>query len=63
MISKKGSEVMEYYTVKEVAELLKVHEQSVFRWLRLGKLESDKIGGVIRITQEQLDNFIKKGEK
>jgi len=53
---------MEYYTVKEVAELLKVHEQSVFRWLRLGKLESDKIGGVIRITQEQLDNFIKKGE-
>jgi len=62
MISKKGSEVMEYYTVKEVAELLKVHEQSVFRWLRLGKLESDKIGGVIRITQEQLDNFIKKGE-
>ena len=63
MITKKGSEVMEYYTVKEVAELLKVHEQSVFRWLRLGKLESDKIGGVIRITQEQLDNFIKKGEK
>jgi excisionase family DNA binding protein len=62
MITKKGSEVMEYYTVKEVAELLKVHEQSVFRWLRLGKLESDKIGGVIRITQEQLDNFIKKGE-
>ncbi len=53
---------MKYYTVKEVAEMLRVHEQSVFRWLREGKLESDKIGTNHRITQEQLDKFIKKGE-
>ena len=48
-----------YYTVKEVAEMLKVHEQTVFRWLREGKLKSDKVGSNHRITKEQIDQFIK----
>jgi excisionase family DNA binding protein len=51
---------MKYYTVKEIADLLKVHEQTVFRWLREGKLESDKVGNNHRITDEQLNHFIKK---
>jgi excisionase family DNA binding protein len=53
----------QYYTVQEVAKLLKVHEQTIFRWIREGKLQSDKIGRNQRITQKQLDNFIKNENK
>ena len=51
---------MEYLTVQEIAKTLKVHEQTVFRWIREGKLESVKIGRNQRITKEQFDQFVKK---
>lgn len=53
-----------YYTTKEVAEKLKVTWQTVFRWIKSGKLQYDKIGYQYRITQKHLDEFMKqsKGE-
>ena len=54
---------MEYLTVQEIAKNLKVHEQTVFRWIREGKLESIKIGRNQRISKEQLDQFIKNQSK
>ena len=58
------SDTMEMYTVKEVAKMLKVHEQTVFRWIRDGKIKSIKFENNHRITQEQLDRFLNtdKGE-
>ena len=50
---------MQFYTVKEIAEMLKMNEQTIFRFIREGKLEATKVGGRYRITQEQLDRFIK----
>jgi excisionase family DNA binding protein len=44
----------EWMTTREVAERLRVHEQSVRRWLRSGELSgllvSDKGGWRIRVT-------------
>jgi excisionase family DNA binding protein len=57
---KGGENMTEYLTVQEIAKMLKVHEQTVFRWIREGKLESVKIGSNLRITREQLDEFITK---
>jgi acetyl-CoA synthetase len=57
---KGGENMTEYLTVQEIAKMLKVHEQTVFRWIREGKLESVKIGSNLRITQEQLNKFIEK---
>jgi excisionase family DNA binding protein len=48
-------------TVNEAAERLKVNPQSVYRWIEAGKLKAFKIQGIVRITEEQLDNFIKAG--
>lgn len=45
------------FTVKEVAKQLKVHEQTVYRWIYSKKLESLKIDGIVRITEEQLGKF------
>jgi len=45
-------------TVNEVAEILKVHPQTVYRWIYSGKLNALKIGGVLRIGEEELNKFI-----
>ena len=50
------------YTVKEVANLLKVNKNYVYTAIKKGELEAIKIGS-IKITKEALDAFIKsKGE-
>lgn len=51
---------MVLYTVKEVAEMLKMHKQTVHNMVIKGELESIKIGKMRRITQEQLNRFISK---
>lgn len=45
-------------TVNEIAEKLKVHPQTVYRWIYAGKLKSLKIDGLVRITEEQYEKFI-----
>ena len=52
-----------YYTPKEIAEKLKVHLQTVREWYRSGKLGCYKLGHRdVRISQEQLDAFLKTRE-
>jgi len=47
-------------TPKQVAEILQVHPESVLRSLRKGILIGHKIGGVWRVTQDDLEMFIVK---
>jgi excisionase family DNA binding protein len=52
-----------YYTIEEVANLLKVNPESVRRWVRSKKLPAIKLGGkYIRIEASDLDGFIKKSK-
>ncbi len=45
-------------TVKEVAEILQTDTESVYRWLRQGKLKGVKIGGTCwRISETALAEF------
>lgn len=48
-----------YYTINEVAELLKVAYLTVYRWIRGGKLKAVKIQKQYRIRQSDLNEFIK----
>lgn len=52
----------EFYTAKEIAEILKVHHRTVFRYIKSGKLKATKIveGGNWRIKKEDFDKFINK---
>ena len=45
-------------TISEVAERLKVHPQTVYRWIYKGKLEARKIDGILRIDEEAYYRFI-----
>ena len=50
----------QYYSIEEVAEMLKVVYMTVYRWIQGGKLEAVKAGKQYRIKQSQLDKFLNK---
>lgn len=52
----------QYQTVKEVADLLKVSEVTVRRWIKEGELRAIDIGKGWRISPGDLDAFLKGHE-
>jgi len=49
-----------FYTVDQIAEMLKVHWQTVLNYIKSGKLEALKLGKGYRISQRALNRFIKE---
>jgi excisionase family DNA binding protein len=50
------------FTVKQVAEILSCSRSQVYVLIGTGELESAKIGGARRVTQNQLLRYIKRIE-
>lgn len=53
---------IKFYSTKEVAELLKVTERSVYNYIKDGKIKGKKIGGKWRVTEDNF-KFYLTGEK
>lgn len=55
----------QYYTIEEVAKMLKVAYLTVYRWIQDGKLVAFKAGKQYRVKKENLDSFVTsyKGKK
>ena len=53
----------ELYTVKEIADKLKVKEQTIYDWIRDGKLKALKIEGIVRIEELEYLRFIGKNSE
>ena len=51
-------EKQELYTTQEVAEMLKVHQRTIFRHIKTGQLKAVKILGRWRIKKNDLDKLI-----
>lgn len=49
---------LKVYTVKEVAEMLRVSEMSISRYIKSGKLKAIKVGKMYRINEKDLKAFI-----
>lgn len=49
----------DYYTPKEVAEILSLHYLTILRNIKSGKLKAVRIGQQFRISKEDLQSFIK----
>lgn len=47
-----------FYTADEVAELLKVTKQTVYRWVRDDHLKAHKLGKAIRVSKTDLKKFV-----
>ena len=50
---------MEYLTIKEITTELKVSDETVYRWIRAGKLKAVRAGGNWRVERAELDRFLK----
>lgn len=50
-----------FYSLQEVADLLKVSKQSIYNWLKEGRIKAKKYGREYRVTQEELNRLIKEG--
>lgn len=50
----------QYYSIEEVAKILKVAYLTVYRWIQSGKLVAYKAGKQYRIEKTDLDKFMKK---
>lgn len=55
--------MLEMYTVKEVAEKLKISEGTMRNYLSSGKIKYVKFLGNVRITEEELEKHIKPSGK
>lgn len=49
------------YSLKDVARLLKVSRQTVYNYLKSGKLKATKIGKEYRVKEKDLKELIDKG--
>lgn len=49
----------QYYSIEEVATMLKVAYLTVYRWIQSGKLKAVKAGKQYRIERGSIENFLK----
>lgn len=52
---------MDFYTINEVAEKLKVTRAAVYKWMAAGQLAYVIVGKHRRVTSEALNAFIRAG--
>lgn len=62
-MSKEELNAKEFYTIEEVAKLLRVSYLTVFRWIQAGKLSAYKVGKRYRIEISDLNNFLERSKK
>jgi excisionase family DNA binding protein len=54
-------DVSRYYTVKESSEILGLNRETVYRWIKAGKLKSEMhISGVYLIKGKEIHNYFSK---
>lgn len=53
---------MDYYSVKEIANKVGVHPNTVRNWIESGDLKAYKLGRVLRIKKEDFEAFAKEAD-
>lgn len=48
----------DFLTVAEIANLLRLSELTIYKYIKEGKISAFEFGGHYRITKSSLDNFI-----
>ena len=56
-----AAENMKLYTLQEVADVLRVSRQTIYNYVTAKKLKASKIGKEYRVTEEDLQDFLKNG--
>jgi len=53
----------DFYSVREVAEKFGISKDGVYRLIRKKEIPVHKIGGAIRISQADLEDYLKRVKK
>ena len=53
--------VSELLTVQQVMQQLHVSDETIYRYIRNGKLKATRVGGLWRVSQEAMDEFLSSG--
>ena len=51
-----------YYSVKEVAEILKCSDRTVRRYIKAGTLEGKQIARMLYVTEISIKNYLEGGK-
>lgn len=54
---------LKFLTVEEIANILKIPETTVTRWLRNKTLKGTKLGGFWRVTESNFNEFVNNGTR
>lgn len=46
------------YTITEVAQVLRVKRQTIYRWIAEGRIKTVAVGAHIRVTREAIEAFV-----
>ena len=52
----------QYYTAKELAEVLGLNVMTIYRYIKAGKLKAYKIGKEFRIENAEFERFMHKAK-
>jgi len=58
----KGGIGLEWLTVEDVAQYLKVSKTTVYRWTKEGTLKKYKVGRYNRYKKSELDQVVESGQ-
>ena len=62
IIVKREVNELKFYTIEEVAKMLKVSHMTIRREIERGNLKAGKVGHVWRITEEELKRYLNREE-
>lgn len=51
---------LEFYTPQEVAKRLRLNVNTVYEYIRMGKLRAARFGNRYRITEEDMQKFVEQ---
>ena len=53
----------QYLTVQQVVDSLHICDETIYRYIKFGKLRAVRVGGLWRIPEDALREFLEKGEQ
>lgn len=53
----------ELLTIQQVMKKLQVADETVYRYIRSGKLNATRVGGLWRVSTDELDRFLHSSKR
>lgn len=50
--------MLKMMTIKEVAESLRVHQNTIYKRVRAGEMPSTKVGSIYRVSEQDLEQYL-----